>query len=705
MNNNIKILVMGAVLLMISPVLFSQIPGFMTPEDYNKHICVSHESCRKYHNHAALQAKGEPLMRNYDALRYDLYLDWYETLLHGSPNNAIFWGIQTVTIVFDSNEVTSVEFDAVDMLVDSVLNAEGVALDFVNDGLKLTVKLTEPGNMGEEAKYKIYYRVSRTYNWGFNVYPKGEYEIFGRMHNVEENIAYTFGQPEVSRYWMPCNDHPHDKALSSIAIRVPYEYTALSNGRIDSVLHSEAAGYKTYYYSSHEPISTYLMVAVASVYKNFSDEYIRVSDNTQRVPINYYVWQSDYDGDFMMGSAYDAKRSLSLNPEMLTLFSRYFGEFPYESYGIVAIEPVWYGGMEHPNMVTINRQWLRGWGEIGLAHEAAHQWIGNMITCATWQDIWINEGGASWCEALWYEHRHSDSNQYRFLISNHGRQYLNHQTSWRVPIWGIPSDSVFIHSRVSYSKAAFVYNMLHYYFGRENFFSFMRYFMADNYFSSVSTKNFEESLVKYFPEDEKFIGEFFRNWIYSPGHPTYRIDYDISPGDEGTYSISLEISQVHTNANYPEVYISRVPLLFYKDGEISAKYYYLHDERSHSITYRTNFIPDSIVIDRSEVLYKEEPGAASVRSELSGVSCLTLSPNPVHAGVGIGVEFEVVRTGNASIRIFDELGRVVLEHNAGQLEAGNYKFTLPSHGINSGIYSIVVSAGEQVLTGRVVVAN
>jgi hypothetical protein len=69
------------------------------------------------------------------------------------------------------------------------------------------------------------------------------------------------------------------------------------------------------------------------------------------------------------------------------------------------------------------------------------------------------------------------------------------------------------------------------------------------------------------------------------------------------------------------------------------------------------------------------------------------------------MEFEIARTANAVVRIFDELGRVVLEHNAGQLEAGNYKFTLPSHGINSGIYSIVVSSGEQVLTGRVVVAN
>ena len=179
------------------------------------------------------------------------------------------------------------------------------------------------------------------------------------------------------------------------------------------------------------------------------------------------VWQVDYDGDFTKGDAYDAKNSLLLNPDMLKLFSELFIEFPYDSYGIVAIEPVWYGGMEQPNMVTINRVWLKGIAEIGLAHEVAHQWIGNLITCATWQDIWINEGGASWCEALWLEHRNDDPYSYRFLISNHARHYLNNKIAHYVTPYGISTDSVFIHGVVIYSKAGFIYNMLHYYFGRE----------------------------------------------------------------------------------------------------------------------------------------------------------------------------------------------------------------------------------------------
>ncbi len=705
MKNNIRVLVLAAVFSLISPDLFSQVPGFLLPDDYGKHICVSHELCRKYHNYGLFQAKGEPLRRNYNVVRYDLYLDWYETLLHGGPENAIFWGIQTVQIEFDSNDVSSVEFDAVDMKIDSVMDGKGSSLDFTYAGGKLSVKLIEVGNIGNVAVVQIYYSVARNYNWGFNVYQKGEYEVFGRKHNIEENIAYTFGQPEVSRYWMPCNDHPHDKALSSIAIRVPYEYTALANGRIDSVLYSEHAEYKTYYYSSHEPISTYLMVAVASVYKHFSDEYIRVSDSLQRVPINYYVWQSDYDGDFTKGSLHDAKRSLSLNPAMLSLFSGYFGEFPYESYGIVAIEPVWYGGMEHPNMVTINRQWLRGYGEIGLAHEVAHQWIGNMITCATWQDIWINEGGASWCEALWYEYRHKDSSQYRFLISNHARHYLNHPASWRVPVWGIASDSVFIHSRVSYSKSAFIYNMLHYYFGREHFFAFLRDFMAENYFGAVTTKNFEDALVKYFPDEEAFIGEFFRDWVYSPGHPTYRVDYDVSPIDGGSYNLRFNISQVHEANSVPDVYISRVPLLFYKDEKIVEKYFYLHDKRRHEFDVEIGFVPDSVVIDRSEVLYRLVPGMTSIRTELAGAPGLVLLPNPVYAGAGIGVEFEVARSSSVGIWLFDELGRVVLEFSMGFLEEGNYRYTLPSQGIASGVYNVVVSAGELILTGRVVLAD
>jgi len=705
MKKTFIILTSMAVLFVISPDLFSQVPGFLSPLEYDKHICVSHEACRKYHNHEFFQAKGEPLIRNYDVIRYDLYLDWYETLLYGKHDSAFFGGVQTVLIKLDSNDVKRVEFDAVDMVIDSVSAGEIRLLGFNYDGRILSVNFSEAQKIDEEISIAIYFRVMRDYNWGFNVYQKGELDMWGRTYDIKENIAYTFGQPEVSRYWMPCNDHPHDKALSSIAIRVPYEYTALSNGWLDSIVHSEYQEYKIFYYNSREPISTYLMVAVASVYKHFSDEYLRITDPGDRVPINYYVWQSDYDGDFSQGSPYDAKRSLQLNPEMLRLFSGTFGEFPYDRYGIVAIEPVWYGGMEHPNMVTINRQWLRGQGEIGLAHEAAHQWIGNLITCETWQDIWINEGGASWCEAIWYEYRHQDSNQYRFLISNHGRHYLNHPQSWRVAVWGIPSDSVFIHSRVSYSKAAFIYNMLHYYFGRENFFAFMRQLMADNHFGTVSTKKFEDALADYFSDDESFVREFFRNWLYSPGHPTYRIEYDISPKDEGTYGITLEISQVHNNANYPEVYISRVPLLFYKDGEVLARYYYLHNKRTHSITYGTHFIPDSVVIDRSEVLYHLQPGMTSVRSGLSGLTGLLLSPNPVQAGSNIGLEFELLHSTNTLIRMYDDLGRIVLEQDGGYLEYGKYNIQIPAMGISSGAYTIIVVAGERILSGRVIIAN
>lgn len=699
------------IFLLIGSSVYSigQIPDYLTPNHEAKHICFDHTSCSRYHQHDRFQSENNLPTRNYDVLNYDIFLDWQFSLLYGSKDSIFFSAIQRIKLRITEDDTRQIELDAVDLIIDSI-KVDGeihIAEEFTTAEF-LDIEFATSKEFDEIVELEIHYRIDRKYTHGFFFYKKGPVQIGQREFLVEENLAYTFGQPEVSRFWMPCNDRPSDKAFASVAIKVPEGYTALSNGYLDSLYISPEfdnihGGHSIYYYIHKEPISTYLMVAVASVYKHFSDEYTRISNPEESVPLDYYVWQSDYDGDFSKGDQYDAKRSLSLNPDMLKFFSEMFGEFPYDSYGIVALEPVWYGGMEHPNMVTINRSWLRGNGEIGLAHEAAHQWIGNMITCATWQDIWINEGGASWCEALWYEHRNQDTNAYRFLISQHSRHYLNNVRAHNVAAYGISTDSIFIYGVVSYSKSGFIYNMLHYYFGRENFLSFMQFLFDKYYFSAISTEDFKISLVEFFPDDELFITDFFEHWLYSPGHPIFKIDYDITTIAENDYQINLTIDQTQNPEKFRDYYISRVPLLFYKDGLVQKRYEYIHRSRQMFAGVNTDFIPDSVSIDWTELLFSLDEGITSVHSrDLSGEQ-ITITPNPILSGNMFSLAFDAKQSAQTNINLVDVLGRHVMEIKSGFTEIGNHYYNIPTSGLSPGSYTIIISLDGAVVAKRLVV--
>ncbi|PKL85090.1 MAG: hypothetical protein CVV22_09695 [Ignavibacteriae bacterium HGW-Ignavibacteriae-1] len=684
-----------------------QIPDYLTPFDENKHICT--EACGKYYNHLRLQSEDELTTLNYDVLRYDLFLDWRDLLLFGKNDSIFYKAVQTIQLQIAEDGTKIIELDAANMIINSVY-IDGVLLtdDELYTDTKLEIVFPESKNKNEIVEIVINYEINRSFRYGISFFKKGEVRYNGRNYLVEENLAYTFGEPEISRYWMPCNDIPSDKALTSVAIKVPEGYTGLAHGYLDSLytnpdLDNVNGGYSIYYYRSNEPISTYLMVAVASKYKHFSDEYIRVSNPADTVPIDYYVWQVDYDGDFTKGDARDAKKVLSPNPEMLELYSKLFVEFPYDNYGIVAIEPVWYGGMEQPNMVTINRNWLTGTGEIGLAHEAAHQWIGNLITCATWQDIWINEGGASWCEAFWLEHRNDDPYAYRFMISNHARHYLNNKVAHHVTPYGISTDSVFIHGVVTYSKAGFIFNMLHYYFGREKFLEFLRVVMNDYRFEPISTEELKNAMVKFSPDDESFIVEFFEHWLYSPGHPVFKIDYEVSEIGESDYAIDLSISQVQNPTIFREYYISKVPLLFFKDGIAQKRYEYIHNQRQMFIGVSTDFIPDSVSLDWSELLFSIEGGASSIRTVGLSNEQISVSPNPLASGGIFNLTFDLPNAAQSRIYLVDALGREVSEIKSGMLESGNYQFNIPTINLLPGAYTLVFDFDSKIVVKRVVV--
>ena len=327
-----------------------------------------------------------------DVQSYDVTLDWYSALLtpRAQRGTRKATGIVRAVVRARADSMTSVVFDATTLIIDSV-TVNGQKITHRKNVRSLTMDLPSMLRRGEDVELVIHY-ANQSDDAALYIFAKEDAQAI----NVPYASGFTFSQPENARRWFPCNDQPDDKAYFTAHVRVPSGFTAVSNGvPIDSVADGDTASVQSWRHN--EVMATYLFAVNAAPYVLYMQEYTREDGST--MPIRNYHFDVDDEG-----TRYNARRAVQNVPEMFTAFEKHFGRYPYQTYGHVAVSPVPFGGMEHQTMTTVNRRWLVGDQELGYAHEVAHQWIGDEVTCATWADIWLNEGGATWGEALWAEH-------------------------------------------------------------------------------------------------------------------------------------------------------------------------------------------------------------------------------------------------------------------------------------------------------------
>ncbi|MFN3781107.1 MAG: M1 family metallopeptidase, partial [Candidatus Kapaibacteriota bacterium] len=446
----------------------------------------------------------------YDVLEYDLFLDWYNVMKNPSSMDSIdrvWWGRNIIALKSLEPNLELIELDAVELFIDSVFveihnqKTKVFPTPKISNG-KLRVSLPTKLNLDEVCKVTIYYTYARNIpesNYrGFFLYPKGKF--VGRLPApfydsvfVEERIAYTMSEPEDARYWLPCNDAPYDKADAKITVRVPKDYLVASNGYLSEVA-TDGDTAKIFFWVSDKPLTTYLIAVTASKYVMFDDWYRKVTSPQDSVEIKYFVWEKDYKATKTDGSEYNAKNTLQTTPKMMEFFSKIFVEYPFIKYGIVALMPFHFGGMEHQTITSINRVWLRQNVQFGLAHELAHQWIGDLVTCATWNDIWFNEGGATWSEALYAENLWGKSG-YDYFILSARREYLRKGGIELPAIYGLPTNTIFgDYAVLVYQKSSWVFHMLKENLGDSLFFRIFRKFLVDYAYKSITTGE----LINYF---------------------------------------------------------------------------------------------------------------------------------------------------------------------------------------------------------------
>lgn len=488
-----------------------------------------------------------------DVQWYAVHIDWYRPLLtrkdFRGPRKAECHVVSRVRARAPLN--SSFTFDAINLTIDSVFigyDAGGnpqERVNFTHSSGKLTIPLSKPLDRGMDVDVRIHYAVQRDDD-AMNIWNKEDAAI----NEIPGGSAFTFSQPEGARRFFPCNDVPHDKAVFSAVVRVPKGYAVVSNGAEYAVT-TEGDTATKHVWIDGEIMPTYLFTVNAGEFINYKQTYTRKDGST--VPIANYHFAKDQND-----SIYNATKALANSQLWFEALEGKLGTYPFKTYGHVTVSPLPFGGMEHQTMSTINRYWLRGTAELGYVHELGHQWLGDLVTCATWADIWLNEGGASFTEALYGEYVKGPTSYAKVLRNKRDRYMRRGQAE--PPVYDIPL-AILFNEATTYNKSSWVYHMMRRMLGDSVFFPVLRSYIDRYKFSAAQTYQFKQHFVDNVPNPPVSWDVFFEQWLVKQGHPEFAALVTLPSNPQGaTVPVSIKVSQVQKSANVPEVFHVALPI-------------------------------------------------------------------------------------------------------------------------------------------------
>ena len=400
--------------------------------------------------------------------------------------------------------VRKVEFNAVELKVAKVLVDGKDARFRLNDG-KLSVTLTEELSEAADTTITVKYKVV---------------DPVAGLHFVKQpSQMWSQSQPEDARRWFPCHDSPHAKVTSEVRARVPGGFTAVSNGVLAA--RETFGGRETWHWKMDRPHSIYLITLVVGVFSEILDE----SDG---IPVVYYCEK---------GREEDARRGFGKTAKALKFFSEKTGvRYPYPRYAQVAVAE-YPGGMEHTTATTQTdaclidkRAALDHDLDLLVAHELAHQWFGDLVTCAEWPHAWLNEGFATYFEVLFQDHdKGRDEAEYELL--GNARVYFDEDSRRyrRAIVCRTYMDPWTIFDRHLYEKGSWVLHMLRHELGDELWWKAVGHYLRKHQDSSVQT---QDLVVAIEEATGRNMQAFFDQWVYRSGHPVLRARWSYDAKDK-----------------------------------------------------------------------------------------------------------------------------------------------------------------------------
>ena len=316
-------------------------------------------------------------------------------------------------------------------------------------------------------------------------------------------VVSTLTSPWCASNWWAVKEDNRDKATGEMLITVPDELTVVSNGLLVAV-DNLVGDKRRFHWSTEYPTSPYLFAFSTTVYNTFSDTFFYEGGS---MPVDFYIYP---DSDTT-----ENRDGWLLSVDMLSTFEEMFGPYPFsdEKYAIYQFE--FGGGMEH--QTATGQGGNSAFRDYLTSHELAHQWWGDMVTCATWHDVWLNEGFTTYSTALWYEHASGTPDAEARHAYMEARRPS--ELDGTVYVYDISDPDRIFSSNYSYSKGAWVVHMLRGVVGDQIFFEILEAYRERFQFSTATTEDLRVVAEEVWGGDLEW---FFEEWIYGGGAPAYR---------------------------------------------------------------------------------------------------------------------------------------------------------------------------------------
>jgi aminopeptidase N len=566
---------------------------------------------------------------NPNTLNYDV--TYHELRFTVNPNLTTPYIDGIVTTTFTALEnMNSIVFDMATQLTVSSVIMNSTNLTYSQNNYQLFINLPSTITTGSSATIEITYGGSP---------PQAE-QAFTRTTHSGTPVIFTLSEPFGARDWWPCKQDLNDKIDNvDIYITCPDSYIGVSNGLLQSSVTS--GGNTTRHYQHNYPIPAYLISLNATNYVTYNIQGGLGTAQSPFIPINNYLYPEN--------NTTSVQNAINQTTTIFNIFEEKFGPYPYrnEQYGHVQFS--YGGGMEHATMSSMG-----GWSRSLIAHELGHQWFGNKVTCGTWKDIWLNEGLTEYTAGIAVEEIDGPTAFVSWKASKISN--ITSQTNGAVYLTDSEALNVgrIFSGRLSYNKGSMVTHMLRWVMGDTDFFQALRNYLDDPAlaFEYAITPQFQNHLEMTSGIN---LTEFFNDWVYNEGYPTYTI----TAQNWGPGQARVLVSQTQSD---PSVTYFEMPITVRLTGALGET----QDFRLENTTNNEEFIVNvpfqitNVEFDPNRDIISKNNTVTLSNEEFTLEETITLFPNPSDNELHIILPNSI---GLEKIEFYNNIGQLVLSKN------------------------------------------
>ncbi len=513
---------------------------------------------------------GETRNRTYHVLHYNI-----NVTLHDRTKSLD--GTVTTTFVPLVPNLRTVVFDAGELKIQHVKDGNGRELRFTSTSYNLTIDLGRSYPLDSKINVSIEYSCTPRYGLTFN---NTDLKIPGKRPQI-----WSQGEDTTNHYWFPCYDYPNDKATSEVTATLNAKYQFLSNGRLVSVRENKKEKTKTWHWNQDKPISTYLIMIAAG-------EYTILRDRVGKLPLEFYAYPDDTT---------DARISFSETASMIRFFGKTTGvDFQWDKYAQIILQDH-FGGMENVSATTLADGWavpdkrarIDNPSTSLIAHELAHQWFGDLVTCRNFRDMWLNESFASYYDPLFQRFKEGEDAFRYTMFQDQAAGIRVDTTRGRKPI--VSENS---YGENVYPRGAAVLHMLRFVLGDELYHRAIKHYLLKHEYEPVETNDLKMAIEN---ETGQNLQWFFDEWVYKAGHPIFDVSYT---WNEPTKQIFLTVKQTQKMDSLSGVFMMPVDIsITTAGGATTHRIGILSEDSTYVLPAQSK--PLMVIFDEGDRLIKE----------------------------------------------------------------------------------------------------